>query len=296
MPKLSTVILSYNTSDLLRDCLTSLKRNEKEVDLEIIVSDNGSSDGSIAMVKKEFPSVNVIENQENLGFARGNNQARKVVKGEYILFLNSDTEVQKNTLKEVVKQLESDPLVGALTCKIVLPSGKLDKDARRSFPTPWVALTHFSYLDRIFSGSKIFSKYWYGYLSPDVIHEVDAIQGAFFLVRRKVLEEVNWFDEDYFLDGEDIDLCWKIAKEGYKIIYYPKVSITHIKGASKGKNIHLKSRPSIHDRLHFIMSGVDSMEIFYKKRLQRNYPLIINTLVLTGIQILKIFRYLKLLK
>lgn len=284
MTKLSIVVLSYNTCDLLVDCLNSLEKVRQEVDFEIIVSDNGSTDGSIDTLKKHFKKVILVENGENLGFAAGNNAARKLVRGQYILFLNSDTIVHKNTLKKTVEYLDKNSDVGAVTCKTVLPSGGLDRDARRSFPTPWVAISHFAYLDRIWPSSRIFSKYWYGYINPDTIHEIDVLQGAYCLIKRSVLDRVNWFDEDYFLDGEDIDLCWKVKQLGYKIIYFPEVSITHVKKASKKKT---KKRS--------VTSGVKSMELFYKKHLWNRYPIYLNYLVLIGIRMLNSIRGLKLI-
>lgn len=286
--KLSIVILNYNTKELLIRCLLSLIPLIEEVNFEVIVIDNGSSDGSVAAVsglgfsKSRFK---VIENKKNLGFAKGNNAARNVVRGKYILFLNSDTEVRKGTLVETYKYMEKNAGVGALSCRVELPSGRLDPDTRRSFPTPWVALTHFSYLDRFMPRSKLFARYWYGYLDPGVTHEVDCIQGAFFLVRKRVLDEVGWFDESYFLDGEDIDLCWKIKAAGYKIFYYPKVSILHIKKASKKK------------RKKSVFEGVASMEIFYRKRLWNRYPWLVNYLVVVAIRLLSLLRgYVFMLK
>jgi len=222
----------------------------------------------------------LVSNSTNLGFAGGNNSARKYAKGNYVLFLNSDSKVRKNTLKETVKYLDEHKDVGAITCKIVLPNGNLDKDARRSFPTPWIALTHFSGLDRLFPKSKVFAKYWYGYKSSDEIQEVDALQGAYFLTRREILEKTGWFNEDYFLDGEDIDLSWKIKNAGYKIIYYPRVSALHIKKASKRQR-----------KLKVVMAGVNSMEIFYKKRLWGSYPLLLNFIVIVGIYLMKAIRF-----
>ena len=287
--KLSIVILSYNTKDLLVACLGSLEKVVKEVDFETIVVDNGSSDESVEAVKKlKIGKLRVVENKKNLGFAAGNNIAKNFCRGEYVLFLNSDTLIKESTLRETIKYMEQNLGVGAVTCKIILPSGKFDRDARRSFPTPWIAFTHFSGLDRIFPKSKLFARYWYGYISPNSEHEVDVLEGAFFLTRRKVLDEVGWFDETYFLDGEDIDLSWRIKEAGYKIIYYPKVSIIHIKKASKKK-------PVKENKKRFTMAGVNSMEIFYKKRLWQKYPIFINVLVLAAIKMLKIGRYFKLL-
>lgn len=295
-PELSIIILNYNTAKLLEDCLLSLSKVRNEADFEIIVADNGSTDESVKMLSRKYPQVKVVENGENLGFAKGNNAARGKCQGEYVLFLNTDTIINKGVLAETLKYLRENKDAGALTCKLVLASGEPDKDARRSFPTPWVSFTHLALpLDRIFPKSKIFSKYWYGYLSPDKIHEVDVIQGAYFLVRKKILDEVGWFDEDYFLDGEDIDLCWKIKEKGWKIVYYPKVSIIHLKGITKGKNKTALRDVPFKEKMRFRMSGVNSMEIFYRKRLWKKYPLVINCLVIFGIKIIKLLRLIKLI-
>jgi hypothetical protein len=273
-PKLSIIIVSFNTKKLLRECLLSLERVRGEVSFEVIVSDNGSEDGSVDMVKN-FSWVKLIENRQNLGFAKGNNVAREVASGEYILFLNSDTRVFKNTLKESTTYLAKHKDVGSLTCKIVLPNGRLDRDTRRRFPTPMIAAK------RLFLGLP--RDYWYLDVNPEKTHEVEVVQGAFHLTRKKVLDKVDWFDEDYFLDGEDVDLCWKIKQLGYKIIYYPKVSITHVKRASKRFN-----RNSL-----TVTSGIKAMEIFYRKRLWNKYPFYINYLVLFGIKILLLVRLTK---
>lgn len=281
--ELSIIIVSFNTKDVLKDCLNSLRKVKKEVSFEVIVSDNGSSDGTVELMKDDYKWVKLIDNSKNLGFARGNNLAKDVANGKYILFLNPDTLINKSTLRESLAYLKLHSDVGSMTCKILLENGKLDKDTRRSFPTPFVALTHFSGLDRIFPRSKTFAKYWYGYLDENVEHEVDVVQGAYHMTRREILDKVNWFDEDYFLDGEDIDLCWRIKELGYKIMYYPKFSIVHIKKASKKK-----SKSSLR-----ITSGVKAMEIFYKKRLWDRYPFYINFLVLVGIKTLLMLRLIK---
>ena len=291
--ELSIIILQYNTKDLLANCLNSLKTVKNELSFEVIVVDNGSTDGSIEAVKNKFGWVKLVENGENLGFAAGNNRAKPYARGKYILFLNSDTLMEKGTLKATVEYLKANKDAGALTCKLVLANGELDKDARRSFPTPWVSFTHLVlHLDKMFPTSPLFSKYWYGYISPEKTHEVDAIQGAYLLAEKGLLDKLGWFDEDYYLDGEDIDLCWRIKELGLKIIYYPKVSIIHLKGASKGKK-EAKKRVSLAARLKFRMAGVNSMEIFYKKRLWKHYPLMLNVIVLAGIKFLKLVRFAK---
>ena len=294
-PTLSIVVLSYNTKDLLRSCLDSLDVVKDEVAFEIIVPDNGSTDGSPEMIEEEYKSVRLVRNEKNLGFAAGNNKARECCSGEYVLFLNSDTEVYKDTLRQSINYLKVHKDVGALTCKLILPSGKLDPDTRRSFITPWIGLVHiFLKLDRLFPKSKFIAKYWYSYLSEDQVHEVDVIQGAYFLVRKNVLDQVNWFDEDYFLDGEDVDLCWRIKEKGWKIMYYPKVSILHVKGASKGKNKNFNKVPFT-DKLKYRIGGINSMELFLRKRLWVKYPLFLNIFMLLGMNILKLIRIVKLI-
>jgi len=291
--ELSVIILSYNTKEVLQKCLHSLLAIKDKAKLQIIVVDNGSSDSTIKMLKSEFAKeIELIEHKQNLGFAKGNNSARKKCFGKYVLFLNSDTFVRKNTIKKTLKYLQNNPSVGALTCKLVLLNGGLDKDARRSFPTPGVALPHFLGLDKIFPKSKIFAQYWYGFIPPNKVHEVDVIQGAYFLTRKKILDQVGWFDENYFLDGEDIDLCWKIKSQGWKIVYYPKISAIHLKGVSKGKKKEFKG--SFQERKRIVTEGVRSMELFYRKRLWNRHSILFNLLIISGIKIIKLLRIFKL--
>jgi len=294
-PELSIIILNYNTRELLDGCLRSLEKVINEIYFEVVVIDNGSEDDSVEFVRKKYKWVKIFETGENLGFAIGNNFAKDIVNSEYVLFLNTDTVVPAGTLSGSLGYLKKHKL-GALGCKLILPDGSLDKDARRSFITPWIGLVHlFLKLDRIFPRSKLFAKYWYGYIPDDKIHEVDALQGAFFLTTKNILDKVGWFEEDYFLDGEDIDLSWKIKNLGYKIVYYPEVSIVHIKGATKGKNRKSKKYISFNDKLKCRLSGVDSMEMFYRKRLWDRYSLILNYIVLIGIKALKFLRIIKLI-
>ncbi len=284
-PELSIVILNYNTKNLLVNCLESLKKVKDEVDFEIIVVDNGSTDDSVVTIKKNYSSeVELIESKRNLGFAAGNNLAKSQCHDDYVLFLNSDTEIYPKTLQKTVAYLRQRKNVGALTCRLEMKNGKLDPDSRRAFPTPWKSFTHFSGLGKIFPHSKLFSQYRLGHISENKLQEVEVIQAAFFLTRRKILDKVGWFDEDYFLNGEDIELCWQIKKAGYKIIYYPKVSILHIKKGSKGKTKRSKQT---------VVSGIEAMEIFYGKHLKQQYSPLVNLLVFTGMKVIKIIRLIK---
>jgi len=293
-PKLSIIILNYNTRDLTDNCLVSIKKVRNEAKMQVIVSDNGSTDDSVKMIREKHPWVEVVENNANLGFAAGNNRARKKTRGEYVLILNTDTIIKKNALKSCLDYLESNSDVGAVTCRVELNNGELDKDTRRAFPTPWVSLTHLVLrLDRIFPKSKLFARYWYGYIPETETHDVDVIQASFLMASKKLLDKVDWFDEDYFLDGEDIDLCWKIKKTGKRLVYYPEEKIIHLKGVTKGKK--KKRKLPIKEKIKFRMSSVNSMEIFYRKRMWDQYPYLLNIIVLIGIRFVKFVRILKLI-
>ena len=176
-----------------------------------------------------------------------------------------------------------------------MPSGEPDRDARRSFPTPWVSFTHLVLkLDRLFPKSKLFARYWYGFIPENVTHEVDSVEGSFLLTWKKILDEAGWFDEDYKFNGEDIDLCWKIKAKGWKIIYYPEVSILHIKGAAKGKRREWRHKVKLADKLQMRMSEINSMAIFYKKHLWEKYPWYLNWLVILGINLYKTVRFMEI--
>ncbi len=291
----SIIIVTFNTLSLVRECLQSLKNAEPTLkkngySMEVLISDNGT-DETASMVEKEFPEVKVQRNG-NIGFGQGNNAVKHLSTGKYILMLNPDTTVKDDTLPLALTYMEEHARVGAMTGKIIMMDGTLDRDARRSFPTPWVAISHMTYLDRLFPTSKLFAKYWYGYASANEEAEIDVLQGAFCLVRRDVMDQVDWYDKAYFLDGEDIDLCWKIKKAGWGIRYYPNVEILHHKGATKGKNpTQQKVDPEV--RRKAISAGVDAMAIFYKKRMWSEYPLIINFPIVLGIKILKYLRLLQ---
>lgn len=283
-PELSVIILNYNTKELLEDCLNSVKAHMDEVSMEVIVSDNSSTDGGPDMVKKKFPWVKLLEGP-NDGFSAGNNRARPFVNGEMVLFLNPDTLVHDNVFGWTVRYLKEHKEVGAVTCKLVLPDGSMDRDVRRRFPTPRISF------NRLILGKT--REYYYEDIPDTSTHEVEAIQGAFFLSWKKILDKVGWFDEGYFFDGEDVDLCYQIHKLGYKLIYYPDVYITHLKGVTKGKVAKWKFKVTPQQRKKLRLAGVASMERFFKKNLWKKYPIWFDYFVLLGINLFKIIRYVK---
>lgn len=293
---LSVIILNLNTRDLLRDCLKSLSQSEllnfdSNYSLEVIVSDNGSNDGSLEMVKNEFSQIKFVENGQNLGFAAGNNTALPLATGRYVLFLNSDTRVPQGTLTEMIRFMDEDQKIGAATGLIELFNGQLDSNCHRGFPTPWSALTHFSGLEKIFPKSKLFAGYFQTYKDLQSVHEIDALEGAFMLVRREAGESValpqnKWWDEDYFFYAEDIDFCYRLKEKGWKVMYNPKAKIFHYKGATHGmKNKGLASLNS-EDKKKIVASTTQAMSTFYEKHYRTKYPAFMTGIVLLAIEIL----------
>jgi GT2 family glycosyltransferase len=285
MIDLSIVIVSFNTKDLLKECLQSIYKNTKGITFEIVVVDNNSSDLSSEMVKKDFKDVILIENKENLGFSKANNIGVKRTTGRYVLFLNSDTLVYEGTLKRMVEFLEDKSDAGAATCKLIMPNGQIDDASHRGFPTPWNSFAHFSGLSKIFPKSKIFGGYNLTYLDFNKTHQIDALAGAFMLVRRKAGDEVNWWDEDYFFYGEDLDFCYMLKMKGWKVYYVPEVSILHYKGVSGGIKKHSKDITNANEETKRKASEerFKAMRIFYKKHYEKSYPAFVTKLVYLGI-------------
>lgn len=285
MIDLSIVIVSFNTKELLRECLESIYKNTKDLSFEIVVVDNNSKDGSSEMVSKEFKDVVLIENKENLGFSKANNVGVKKTSGTYVLFLNSDTLVYKETLKTMVEFMDKEKNAGAATCKLTLPTGQIDDASHRGFPTPWNSFSHFSGLSKVFPKSKLFGGYNLTYLDLNKTHEIDALAGAFMLVRRRAGEEVNWWDEDYFFYGEDLDFCYMLKKKGWKIYFVPEVSIFHYKGVSGGIKKISKDVSTADEttKNRATTERFKAMRIFYKKHYENEYPFIVNKLVYLGI-------------
>lgn len=284
MPDLSVIILNYNTKALLHQCLSSL--DPRSV-YETIVVDNASRDGSAAMVKKDFPFVHLIKSSKNVGFSRGNNLARKVATGKYILFLNSDTVIEGKAIEKILHYMESDQMVGIATCLVHLVDGSLYYACHRGFPSPWNSFCYFSGLAKIFPKTKLFSGYTLSYLPLDKIHEIDACSGTFLMIRRDLADKFSWFDEDFYFYGEDIDLCYKVKQEGFKVMFNPTCQITHYWGATSGMIEVSKdvAQPSHETKLAAISGRFAAMRLFYDKHYRNVYPAIIRSLVFFAINL-----------
>ena len=286
--KLSIIIVNYNTYNLTKQAIESIIKEHHNFNYEIILIDNASSDGSIYKLQYKFRNILVTQklritiNKDNLGFAKANNIGIKLAKGKYILLLNSDTVLKENCLEKCITQMEKDKNIGALGCKVILANGELDHACKRGFPTPKASLYYFLKLHK--KNALKYGQYNALHLDENEIGEIDCLTGAFMLMPKLVFEEVGGLDEDFFMYGEDIDLCYKIKDRGYKILYYPEAQIVHYKGGSSKKK-----------RSKVIYDFHEAMWIFYKKHYRKKYGFIVTLLVYFGIKtkyIIEIFKNL----
>jgi len=233
---LAVIIVSYNVVSLLRECLRSLFANQG-IEFSTWVVDNRSRDGSAAMVRNEFPQVNLIESPKNGGYAYANNLALREIERanphpRHVLLLNPDTVLPPDALAKMVAFMEAHPEAGVAGPKLVRPDGSLDLACRRSFPSPQVAFYRMIGLAHRFPKSRRFARYNLTYLDPDEEAEVDSVVGAFMLVRWQAIEQVGLLDESFFMYGEDLDWAFRIKERGWKVLYNPAVTVLHHKGES----------------------------------------------------------------
>ena len=254
--KLSVVIVNYNVKYFLEHCLYSVQNAIKNIDAEVFVVDNNSVDGSVQMLKKKFPCFNLIENKDNVGFAKANNQAMRLAKGEYILLLNPDTVVEEDTFSKCIDFMDAHPDCGGLGIKMIDGHGKILKESKRGFPTPWASFCKMSGLTSLFPHSKRFAQYYMGHLSYEETHVVDILAGAYMMMRKECLDKIGLLDEDFFMYGEDIDLSYRITLGGYRNYYFPEAKIIHYKGESTKKA-----------SLNYVYTFYNAMAIFARKHL-----------------------------
>ena len=252
-------------------CLRSVFACETKYSFEVFVVDNASSDGSVEMVKTEFPQVKLIESLENVGYAKANNVAIRQSSGRYVLLLNSDVEVSRDTFDKMLEYMDNNLSVGIAGCRVVKPDGTLDLASRRSFPNLWSGLFRVTGLSLLFPTSRL-ARYNLTYLSEDQIEEVDSVMGAFLLLRRQLMDKVGLLDEDYFMYGEDLDWCFRAKAAGARVMYVPVTRVVHHKGSSSRK-LPGKALYEFHR----------AMQIFYDKHYRTKHNFVINFLVKVGI-------------
>lgn len=242
MTQLSVIIVNYNVKYFLEQAVQSAIKACNQIESEIIIVDNNSVDGSVEFIRNKFmsgggknPPIRIIENKQNTGFSKANNQGIQIATGKYILLLNPDTVVEEDTFSKCIAFMESHPDAGGLGVKMIDGKGNFLPESKRAFPSPEVAFYKAFGLSSIFPKSRIFGKYHLGYLDENTTHAVDVLAGAFMLIRKSVLDEIGLLDEDFFMYGEDIDLSYRIVKAGYKNYYFPETRIIHYKGESTKK-------------------------------------------------------------
>ena len=234
--QLSVIIVSYNSIELLENCLFSVQKAMQTIGGEIIIVDNNSNDGSKESLPSKFPGVKFIFNNENLGFAKACNQGSKISSGDYILFLNPDTVLSETCLSDCISFFKTHADAGAVGVRMLDEKGKFLKESKRGLPSPSASFYKLFGLTAIFPGSKKIAKYYQSHLPENENNPVDILSGAFMMIKRTVFEKVNGFDETFFMYGEDIDLSLRISQLGYINYYLGKISITHLKGGSTTYN------------------------------------------------------------
>ena len=236
LPLLSIIIVAYKSRDEIGPCLASLPRVLDGRAVEVVVVDNSPGDGADELIRTQFPWVDYVAAEKNLGFGRANNLGYARSHGECVLFLNPDTVGNEAALAHCVARVRSEHEVGLISLKLILADGAMDLACRRSIPTLWDGFCRASGLAAAFPRTGFFAGYNLTHLPADGTYEVGAINGAFMLARREVLERVGLFDENFFMYGDDLDLCIRMKRAGYKIIYDGRVQVTHLKGVSVAKD------------------------------------------------------------
>lgn len=235
--KLSVIIVNYNVKHFLQLCLHSVERAVAGIDAEIIVVDNNSADGSVAMVQEQFPKLRLIANKDNKGFSKANNQAVAEARGEYILFLNPDTVMPEDFFGELLPYMDAYREIGAIGPRLIDGKGAFAPDGKKSFPTLSVAIFKATGINKLFPKSPYFNKYYAVHVGEHETAPVEALSGCCMMVRKAALQLAgNGFDENYFMYCEDIDLCYRIREAGYQNVYFPKATLIHYKGESTRKS------------------------------------------------------------
>jgi len=251
---ISIVIVNYKVPDCLRDAIRSVLDAELAEQTELVVVDNASGDNSKELITSEFKNVNWIQLKSNVGFGKACNIGVQSSSGKYVLLLNPDTVIAKDTLKVAVDFMQSHPQAGLMGPKILNQDGSLQASCRRGFVTPLVAFYYFTGLSRLFPKSRHFARYHLTYMNENESSVVDAVSGSFMFIRRTLFDQLGGFDEQFFMYGEDIDLCWRVREKGYEVWYHPLTQIIHRKGQSS-------SRAPLRSRFAFY----EAMIIFSKK-------------------------------
>jgi GT2 family glycosyltransferase len=230
-PKLSIIIVSWNVKIFLEKCLNSIFRNQHNLDLEVIVVDNASTDGTVEMIKQQFPQVNIIANSENLGFAAANNAGILKSQGNYILILNPDTEIINDAIQKSLEFMEKNAQIGIAGCKHLNPDWTLQRSIRR-FPKFWPIFFIFTKMTKVFPDIPPVYYYLAKDLDYKISQPVDQVAGSFMMIRKQAIDEIGLFDENFFIWFEEVDLCRRAKEAGWPVWYYSEAQIVHHGGQS----------------------------------------------------------------
>lgn len=283
MTDLGIVIVNYNTVDQLRRALQTLYENTGGLSIRVVVVDNASADDSVGMVRREYPQTHVIASEVNGGFSIANNHGLRWLgfredgatadMPRYVLLLNPDTETPPGTLPAMVQFMDANPDVGVSGPRLLQADGSLDLACRRSFPTPWVAFTHFSGLAKRFPNSPRFARYNLTFKDQRGTYDVDSVVGAFTLIRRECLTQIGLMDETFFMYGEDLDWCFRAKQAGWRVMYVGAHHLLHLKGTV--------GRRSAKAKFEFYRA----MLIFYRKHFRKQTPMPVHLLVLAAVAV-----------
>lgn len=273
MVDLSICVVTFNACEVLRECLGSICHNSHSIAFETILVDNASADGTEQMVCRQFPQVEYIRNETNLGFQKATNTALQRGKGRYLMWLNNDTVVLPGAFDNLVAFADAHPDIGVLGPKVLNRDGTLQKQCRRGEPTPWAIFSYYSGLAKLFPQSKFFSSYLISYAREDEPLEVDAVSGSCLMLRREVMDQIGLIDEEYLFNGDDVDYCYRAKHNGWKVYYYPGAKIIHYGGQGGSRSLPYKLTYEFHR----------AMWTYYRKHLIERYRFVIDWLVFLGI-------------
>lgn len=271
-PLISLCILNLNAAHYVRGCLNSIPAAADGLSYEVIVVDNGSSDGSQQLLQTEHPAIRLIQNQTNTGYTRPMNQALRAAHGRYLVQLNPDTIAHPGAFRTLYEWMETHPDVGICSPKVLNRDGTLQLQCRRSAARPWDVISYFSGLWKLFPSSPFFGRYLITYRGDDETFEVEAVSGSCMFIRRGVIDQIGYLDEIYFAYQEDTDFCVRARQAGWKVFYCPAAQITHFGG--QGGSTHQATRA--------IYQWHRSYWIYYRKHIAPHYFFLINWLMYAG--------------
>lgn len=235
MDDLTIIIITHNDREYIKDCLKNVFDSVTRRTYRVIVVDNGSEDGTPSILRRLYENLHIIQNSENVGYAKANNQGITASRSRYVLLLNPDTRVPSNMIEDTINIMDSYADIGILGVKLVRPNETLDYACRRMFPNHLDYLFRGLGLNKLFPKSHIFSRYNLTFLNPDIPVDVEAVAGAFTLARRSAIDQVSGLDENFFIYGEDLDWCYRFRKAGWRVYYYPAIQVLHHKGGTTSR-------------------------------------------------------------